>query len=247
MSSTAINAQSRLIVAIDFASPKKALDFIDRIGAPPIIYKIGLELIYAGGLPLAAELIAAGHEVFLDAKLLDIGHTVERACASVAAMGAAFLTIHASDAKTLSAAVRGREGSKLKLLGVTVLTNLNAGDLVQQGHAMMAEDLALQRARLACDAGFSGVVASGWEAQRIKQTLGRDFLAVIPGIRPQGAEIGDQSRIMTPAEAIRAGADYLVVGRPITQSADPAKALENVLKEMRSAFAETVDQSTDQL
>jgi len=232
-----INAETRLILAIDFASPKAASEFIMRIGAPPIVYKIGLELIYAGGLPLVAELVSAGREVFLDAKLLDIGHTVERACASVAAIGATFLTVHASDIKTLWAAVRGREGSNLKLLGVTVLTNLSADDLAQQGHLATAEELALQRAQLAFDAGFDGVISSPWEAAALKQRFGRDFLIVTPGIRPTGADTGDQSRVMTPSEALCAGADYLVIGRPITQSPDPARAIQSVLDEMQAAFA----------
>ncbi len=245
MSVAPTDPQSRLVLAIDFATPSLASSFIERIGAPPIIYKIGLELIYAGGLPLAAELIAAGRDVFLDAKLLDIGHTVERACASVAAMGAALVTVHASDPKTLAAAVRGRDGSKLKILGVTVLTNLGADDLIQQGHALSPEDLAVQRARLARDAGLDGVVASGWEAGRIKRELGRDFLAVIPGIRPQGAGKGDQMRVMTPTEAIHVGADYLVIGRPITQSADPAMALQGVVQEMTAAFEKPPRRPTD--
>lgn len=236
MKTAPTSPHSRLILAIDFASPKAASDFISRIGAPPIVYKIGLELIYAGGLPLAADLVAAGHEVFIDAKLLDIGHTVERACASVAAMGATFLTIHASDPKTLEAAARGRAGSKLKLLGVTVLTNLDANDLARQGHLMTAQELALRRAQMAFEAGFDGVIASPWEASALKQRFGRDFLIVTPGIRPTGVEAGDQSRIMTPSEAIRSGADYLVIGRPITQSPEPTQTLNIVIDEMRAAF-----------
>ena len=159
--------------------------------------------------------------MFLDAKLLDIEATVERATAAIARTGAEFLTVHAVDRKTLDAAVRGRGGSKLKLLGVTVLTNLGPADLIQQGTDIPPGELVLHRAMLAKEAGFDGVVASGLEAASIREASGTGFLIVTPGIRPKGSATQDQTRIVTPGDAISAGADYLVVGRPITAAPDP--------------------------
>jgi orotidine-5'-phosphate decarboxylase len=168
-------------------------------------------------------------------KLLDIGHTVQSATANVARMGARFLTVHASDRKTLDAAVSGRGDNPLKLLAVTVLTNLSAADLRQQGVTMAAADLVLRRARMAAEAGFDGVVASGVEAAAIRLALGPDKLIVTPGIRPAGSAVGDQARVTTPADAISSGADYLVVGRPITQAADPKAAADAIVAAIASA------------
>lgn len=228
-------ASRRLIVALDMPRPETARSFLERMTGLDLTYKIGLELIYAGGLPLASELIAAGRDVFLDAKLLDIPNTVERATASAAALGVAFLTVHGTDRKTLDAAVRGRGGAATKLLAITVLTSLETGDLREQGIGASAEELVIRRARLAADAGFNGVVASPREAGSIRSALGDALLIVTPGIRPPGVEAGDQARIATPREAIRAGADYLVVGRPITAAADPLQAASTILREMETA------------
>lgn len=229
------NAAQRLMLAVDFASLAEAEAFVTGIGTPPLVYKIGLELIYAGGLPLAARLIAQGRKVFIDAKLFDIGHTVERATASIAALGASFLTVHATDTKTLASAVRGRAGAPLKLLAVTVLTNLTQSDMDSQGINLNLPDIVLRRALLARDAGFDGVVASAGEAALLRDAAGSELLIVTPGIRPVGADRGDQSRVMTPAQAIAAGADYLVVGRPVTQARDPHAALEAILSEISRA------------
>jgi orotidine-5'-phosphate decarboxylase len=199
--------------------------------------KIGLELIYGDGLALARELVGRGRSVFLDAKLLDIPNTVERAAASAAALGAAFLTVHGADRKTLDAAIRGRGDAPTKLLAITVLTSLDAADLAQQGITASPEQIVLRRARLAAEAGFDGVVASPREAPAIRKELGRDLLIVTPGIRPAGAATADQARTATPAEALRSGADYLVVGRPITGAADPLAAAEAILAEMDAALA----------
>jgi orotidine-5'-phosphate decarboxylase len=175
--------------------------------------------------------------VFLDAKLLDIEATVERATASVARTGAEFLSVHATDRKTLDAAVRGRVDSGLKLLGVTVLTNLGPSDLIQQGTDIPPAELALHRAKLAFEAGFDGVVASGLEAAAIRDATGTGFLIVTPGIRPEGSAAQDQKRIVTPAKAIAAGADYLVVGRPITAASEPRAAAEAMMREIESALS----------
>jgi orotidine-5'-phosphate decarboxylase len=152
-------ARDRLIVALDVPSADAARALIDTLGESVGVYKIGLELLFAGGLTLAAELVARGARVFIDAKLLDIEATVERATAAIARTGAQFLTVHAADLKTLDAAMRGRGDSGLKLLGVTVLTNLTPADLVQQGIDHVPAELVLHRAKLALEAGFDGVVA----------------------------------------------------------------------------------------
>jgi orotidine-5'-phosphate decarboxylase len=191
--------------------------------------------LFSGGLTLTSELVAHGASVFIDAKLLDIEATVERATVTIAKSGAQFLTVHALDAKTLDAAVRGRGESPLKLLGVTVLTNLTTADLAEQGSAMPPLALVQRRADLTRDAGFDGVVASGREAAALREQLRGEFLIVTPGIRSKGASVDDQARTVSPAEAIAAGANYIVVGRPITQAADPRKAAEAIAAEIAAA------------
>jgi len=225
----------RLIVALDFPAPGPARALADALGDLPVTLKIGLELIYAGGLDLVRELVEEGRSIFLDAKLLDIPNTVERSAASAAALGVTFLTVHGTDAKTLGAAVRGRGSAGTKLLAITVLTSLDEADLREQGIAASAEEMVLRRARLAAGAGFDGVVASPKEAAAIRATMGDRLLIVTPGIRPAGAVSADQARVATPADALRAGADYLVVGRPITAAADPRAAAQAILAEMASA------------
>lgn len=227
--------KDRLIVALDLPSIDQARALIEKIGPAVGIYKIGLELLYAGGADLAAELADAGSKVFVDAKLLDIPQTVERATANIAALGASFLTVHGHDTKTLDAARKGRDGSNMSLLAVTVLTSLEQDDLNQQGIDMTPQDLALRRALFAQEAGFDGVVASGQEAGPIRRETGADFMIVTPGIRPAGSDTQDQARVTTPAKAIAAGADYLVVGRPITQADDPLAAAEAIVAEIKKA------------
>jgi orotidine-5'-phosphate decarboxylase len=229
--------RDRLIVALDAPGAEEAKSLIETLGDSVGVYKIGLELLFSGGFALAQELARHGRPVFLDAKLLDIEATVERATAAIARSGAAFLTVHALDAKTLDAAVRGRAGSKLKLLGVTVLTNLARDDLKEQGVDRDPQELAIYRAMLAQEAGFDGVVASGQEAAALRQALGPGMLIVTPGIRQQGAEAQDQARAVTPRAAIGAGADYLVVGRPITSAPDPRAAAEAIVAEIAAALA----------
>lgn len=231
-----MKAHERLIVALDVKGPDEARTLVAKIGAYAGVWKIGLELLFSGGAELARELSAQGQKVFVDAKLLDISNTVERATANIAAMGAAFLTIHGHDTKTLKSAVAGRGDAPLKLLAVTVLTSLNAADLTEQGIEESPADLALRRAELAKKSGFDGVIASGHEAASIREATGDDFLIVTPGIRPAGADADDQARVMTPAKAIRAGADYLVVGRPITQATDPGAAARAIVEEIEQAL-----------
>lgn len=224
---------NRLIVALDFPTVDEARDCVKEIGPACRFYKIGLELLFAGGQDLVKELLHKGHQIFVDAKLLDIGATVQKSTANIALMGADFLTLHVTDQKTLKAAVEGRGDSSLKLLGVTVLTNLEQDDLIEQGiEGCTPKELVLKRAKLAFDAGLDGVVASAQEAADIRKLVGPDFLIVTPGIRPSGAEAGDQARVATPKDAIGFGADYIVVGRPITKAEDPQAAAQAIQEEI---------------
>ena len=228
-------AKDKLIVALDLPSYDDARALVDRLGDSVNFYKIGSELLFADGLSLARELKFEGKRVFLDLKFLDIGNTVERAVAAAAGLSVDFLTVHGHDAKTLKAAVRGRGGSKLKLLAVTVLTSLDRSDLEEQGISLTPADLVLRRARLAKEAGFDGVVASGQEAAAVRAELGPGFLIITPGIRLPGADSGDQSRVTTPEDALRAGANHLVVGRPINAAEDPKAAANAFLAHILQA------------
>jgi orotidine-5'-phosphate decarboxylase len=230
-------ARDRLFVALDVASVDRARVLVTELGDTVSCYKVGLELLFGGGLEFAQGLKAAGKTVFLDMKLLDIENTVAKAAANIASLGLDYLTIHGTDTKTVAAAVRGRGASKLKLLAVTVLTNLEQADIEQQGIKGMAPaDLVVHRARLAEAAGVDGIVASGHEAALIRAEVGPDVLIVTPGIRLAGGAAGDQARVMTPGKAIAAGADCLVVGRPITEAADPRAAAEAFVAEIDTAL-----------
>jgi orotidine-5'-phosphate decarboxylase len=234
-----ITVRDRLIVALDMPTIEEAKRLVATVGDTASFYKVGLELLFAGGLDLARELRYQGKRVFLDMKLLDIGNTVERAVANATELGVNFLTVHGHDLKTLRAAVSGRGSSPLKLLAVTVLTNLTQDDLEQQGSSMVPSDLVLHRARLAFESGFDGVIASGQEAEHIRAVTGPDFLIVTPGIRLPGSTMDDQERVMTPDRAIAAGADHIVVGRPITQADDPKGAAETFIHHIRDALTTT--------
>ena len=223
----------RLFVALDVPDVDRARALVERLGSSVQCYKVGLELIFGGGIGFAQGLKAAGKDVFLDMKLLDIPNTVEKAAANIAGLGLDFLTVHGTDRKTLDAAVRGRGSSRLKLLAVTVLTSLDAADLAEQGvTGMNPAELVVRRARLAKAAGFDGVIASGQEAALVRAAVGPDFLIVTPGIRLEAGADRDQSRVMTPAAAIAAGASHLVVGRPITEAADPAAVATHIVGEI---------------
>ncbi len=232
--------RDRLIVALDLPTVDEARSLMRTLGDEVSFYKIGLELILSdtqgdSGLGLVSELVDAGKRVFLDAKLLDIPNTVERSVDRVADLGATFLTVHGHDLQTLRAAVSGRGGSELKLLAVTVLTSLNSSDLDEQGITVSPADLVLHRANLAKQAGVDGVIASGQEAAAVRSSTGSGFLIVTPGIRLPGSAAGDQQRIMTPQHAIAAGADYLVVGRPITAASSPRAAAATFVKHIAEA------------
>jgi orotidine-5'-phosphate decarboxylase len=241
MSSFETEAERKLIVALDMAHVDEAYAFWRRLALPNAVCKIGLELLFAGGVDLARRLASEGVPVFVDAKLYDIANTVELATAQVAALGATFLTVHAQDERTLAAAARGREGSALKLLGITLLTNASPDDLFAQGISLSAEDLVLRRAALAAQAGFDGAVASPWEAAKLKSSFEGRLAVVCPGIRPAaGKSIAndDQARIATPGDALRAGADYIVIGRPILRAVDPPAAARAIVAEMADALRE---------
>ena len=230
-------ARDRLIVALDVPDPQSARALVKRLGGAVTFYKVGLELVMAGGLELVRELAGEGKQVFLDMKLLDIGNTVERATRTAAQTGATFLTVHGVDRKTLEAAAAGKAGTGLRILAVTVLTSLDAQDLAEQGITSSPEDLVLRRARLAEAAGCDGIVASGQEAARVRAALRHDMAIVTPGIRLPTDDAGDQTRITTPQTAIAAGADYLVVGRPITAATDPTGAAEVFVQSIGEALA----------
>jgi orotidine-5'-phosphate decarboxylase len=234
MTTDIVSPKDRIIVALDVRRVEEARALIKALDDSVGMFKIGLELIFSGGLALAEELAKDGRRVFLDAKLLDIEATVERATAAIAKTGAHFLTVHATDRKTLNAAVRGRGDSALKLLGVTVLTNLDRSDLSEQGIEMPPLALVQERARLSQDAGFDGIVASGKEAAALHERL-RNFLIVTPGIRQAGADVQDQTRVVTPTIAVQSGAHYLVIGRPITRAKDPRAAAQAIAEEIANA------------
>lgn len=220
-------ADDRLIVALDVPTLAQAREAIDEIGDAVSYYKIGHQLAYApeekNGFHLARELIAEGKKVFLDLKLLDIDNTVAKGVESVAGMGVNMLTLHAYP-KAMRAAVDALKGSDLTLLGVTVLTSMDDEDLKEAGYAMNATDLVHLRAKQAKEAGMGGLVASALEAELIREIVGPDMAIVTPGIRPAGAEKGDQKRVMTPAKALSAGASHLVVGRPIMAASNRREA-----------------------
>ncbi len=232
-----IAPKDRLIVALDLPGVAEAEAMIARIGDSVSFYKIGYQLACAGGLPLAPQLARSGKKVFLDLKMHDIGNTVARGVESVAKLGATFLTVHAYP-QTMKAAVEARAGSGLKILAVTVLTSYDDGDLHAAGYRLNVSDLVEARAQQAQVLGVDGlVVSSPEEAAALRKIVGHQMHLVTPGIRPAGAATGDQKRIMTPARAIAAGADYLVVGRPITEAADPKAAADAIQAEIKQALA----------
>ena len=230
-----IAPRDRLIVALDLPSVEAAEAMIGKLGDAVTFYKIGYQLAYAGGLPLVQKLAGSGKKVFLDLKMHDIGNTVARGVENVAKLGATFLTVHAYP-QTMKAAVEAR-GPNLKILAVTVLTSYDDGDLHAAGYRLNVSDLVEARAQQAQVLGVDGLVSSPEEAASLRKIVGHQMNLVTPGIRPAGAATGDQKRIMTPARAIAAGADYLVVGRPITEAADPKAAADAIQAEIKQALA----------
>lgn len=222
-------ARDRLIVALDVDSVESARALVATLGETVSFYKIGMELAYGGGLSLARELKDAGKRVFIDLKLHDIGATVERATRQISRMGMDFLTIHAYP-QTMAAARAG--AGELKLLAVTVMTSYDDADLAAAGYAFSVTELVARRASQAKAAGIDGLILSPLELATIRPRVGPGMLLVTPGVRPAGADAGDQKRIMTPAQAIAASANHIVVGRPITRAADPRAAAEAIVAEI---------------
>ena len=229
-----LDARERLIVALDVPSVAEAEAMVARLGDTVCFYKVGYQLAFAGGLPFAAGLIAAGKQVFLDLKLHDIGNTVQKGVESVAGLGATFLTVHGFP-QTMKAAVEGKRGSSLRILAVTVLTSYDDSDLAAAGYDMTVGELAAARAQQARDIGVDGLICSAEEASTLRDIAGPGLVLVTPGIRPAGSATGDQKRVMTPARAIEAGADYLVVGRPVLAADDPQRAAERIVSEIAQA------------
>lgn len=224
--------RDQLIIALDVPSVDDARAIVDEVGDSGSYYKIGHQLGFAGGLSFASELIRDGKKIFLDMKLLDIDNTVAKGVESIAKMGVSMLTIHAYP-KAMRAAVAAAKGSDLTLLGVTVLTSMDGDDLIDAGYASSnPADLVQIRAKQAFDAGMGGVVCSAQESKIVREIIGPDMAIVTPGIRPQGSDVGDQKRVMTPGDAMQAGSSHLVVGRPITAARDKKHATDQILAQM---------------
>jgi orotidine-5'-phosphate decarboxylase len=230
-----IAPRDRLIVALDLPGVAAADAMVAKLGDSVSFYKIGYQLAYAGGLPFTRELVNAGKKVFVDLKLHDIGNTVARGVESIATLGATFLTVHAYP-QTMKAAVEARAGSDLKILAVTVLTSYDDGDLHAAGYRFTVSDLVEARAQQAQVLGVDGLVSSPEEAASLRRIIGHQMQLVTPGIRPAGSASGDQKRIMTPSRAIAAGADYLVVGRPIAEATDPLRAAQAIQAEIAQSL-----------
>ncbi|CAN5360654.1 orotidine-5'-phosphate decarboxylase [soil metagenome] len=233
MKPTPIDPRDRLIRALDLSSGEAAEALVSRLGDSVTFYKIGYQLAYAGGLSLVSKLADRGKKVFVDLKLHDIGNTVAKGVESIAQLGATFLTVHAYP-QTMKAAAEAR-GSSLKILAVTVLTSYDGEDLHAAGYRFGVSDLVEARALQAQALGIDGLVCSGEEAATVRGIVGAQMALVTPGIRPAGSAAGDQKRVMTPGRAISAGSDYLVVGRPIVEAADPKAAAEAIVAEIVQA------------
>ena len=232
-----LEVRDKLIVALDVPSVAAAEKVVDRLGDTVGFYKIGYQLAFAGGLAFAETLIGAGKRVFLDLKLHDIGNTVAKGVESVARLGATFLTVHAYP-QTMKAAVEARGGG-LRILAVTVLTSYDDADLAAAGYDFTVSELVAERAAQARDIGVDGLICSAEEAHNLRSIVGPGIVLVTPGIRPAGADSDDQKRIVTPSHAIMAGADHLVVGRPILEASDPKAAAVAIMKEIADAAAAT--------
>src|SRR5580704_16757042 len=223
-----------VIIALDFDSARVADKLVASLGDSQSFYKVGMELYAAAGMDYVRSLVDRGRRVFLDMKYYDIGETVKRAVAVASRSGATFLTVHGVG-QVMRAALEGRGDSPIKLLAVTVLTSFDQQDVRELGYDCTLADLVGQRVRLAMRAGVDGIVGSPLEARAIRAEAGPAAILVTPGVRSRGVSAGDQKRVATPAEAIRDGADYLVIGRQVTRAADPVAALAAIRGEMRIA------------
>jgi len=224
----------RIIIALDVESAAQARDLVARLGDSVSFYKVGMELYAAAGMEFVRELVEDGKQVFLDLKFYDIGETVKRAVARVAQTGVRFLTVHGSQA-VMRAAVEGRGAARLQLLAVTVLTSFDRDDLADLGYPCEVSELVKLRVRKAMEAGMDGIVCSPLEVREVRAMTGPRAVLVTPGVRSAGASAGDQKRVATPAEAIRNGADYLVIGRQVTRAADPAAEVIRIVQEIQNS------------
>ena len=223
-----------IIVALDVPSAAEARSLVDALGDSADFYKVGLELYAAEGMPFIREIAGQGKRVFLDLKLYDIGETVKRATARLAGSGATLLTVHGS-APIVRAAVDGRGTSPIKILAVTVLTSLDRQDIADEGFSQTVSELAALRARACMAAGADGLIGSPLEAATLRAIAGPEAILVTPGVRSPSVDSSGQKRVATPAEALSAGADYIVVGRQITRAQDPRQAMERLKQEIRAA------------
>ena len=233
--------RDRLIVALDVASAAQARQVVQSIGEAATTYKVGKQLFTAEGPQIVRDLVSSGRKVFLDLKFHDIPNTVAGAVRAASELGVSMLTVHASGGGSmLRAAAQAAAQSAIKpmVLAVTVLTSLSDADMVELGITGQVIDHVVRLAALARDAGCGGVVASALEAHELRRELGNDFKIVTPGVRPAGTAAGDQARVLTPKEAIAAGANYLVVGRPILEAADPSRAANEIVREIAEAETE---------
>jgi orotidine-5'-phosphate decarboxylase len=224
-----MQALERLVVALDFSTRDEILRTVERLSGVAGVFKLGLQAFIANGPAIVREVVASGEKVFLDLKIHDIPNTAKHAVAEAASLGASIATVHTAGGEAM---LQACAHDSLLVLGVTVLTSLNEADLLQIGFGGNATENAVRLAKLAQSSGLRGVVASPLEIGPFREACGGDFVILTPGIRPAGSDAGDQRRTMTPREAIAAGADYLVVGRPITGAADPRSAAQRIVEEM---------------
>ncbi len=227
----AVPMRDRLIVGLDVPTVKEAEAVVRELDGVASFYKIGYQLAFAGGLDFARELASGGTKVFLDMKLLDIDNTVAKGVENIVKMGVSMLTLHAYP-KAMRAAVEAARGSELCLLAVTVLTSMDEQDVIEAGYEYDPHTLVLRRSEQALAAGMGGIVCSAAEAGAVRRIVGPELALVTPGIRPAGAEHGDQKRVVTPADALRNGSSHLVVARPIIGAVDRRAAAEAILAEM---------------
>ena len=229
-----MSSRDRLIVGLDVPTIAEAEKVVRSLGSTALFYKIGYQLVFAGGLEFARDLAKDGKKVFLDMKLLDIDNTVGKGVENIVKMGMSMLTLHAYP-KAMAAAVSAAKGSNLCLLGVTVLTSMDAKDVIDAGYEYDPHTLVLRRSEQALAAGMGGIVCSASEAAAVRKIVGQDMAVVTPGIRPAGADHGDQKRVVTPSEALRNGSSHLVVARPIVGAVDRRAAAQAILREMEAA------------
>jgi orotidine-5'-phosphate decarboxylase len=242
--------EDRLIVALDVSSATAAQQIVTALGDSVRIYKVGMQLYTAEGPQLVRDLVSSGREVFLDLKYHDIPNTVGSAVREAAQLGVSMLTVHSSGGEKMLRAAEeaaragaGAHARALQILAVTVLTSMDESDLHQTGISGTLLHQVLRLASTALDAGCAGVVSSAREVKALRSKLGQNFLIINPGVRPAGADRGDQARVVTPAEAIQAGATHIVVGRPVTAAKDPAGAARAIQQEMSDASDETPKKS----